>query len=40
MGDDLIKPIKMSVRPSVRPYVRSYIHNQTQCSHKPNSGIC
>ena len=29
------KPGK-NVRPSVRPYV----HNQTQCSHKPNSGIC
>jgi len=20
--------------------VRPYVHNQTQCSHKPNSGIC
>jgi len=22
------------------PSVRPYVHNQTQCSHKPNSGIC
>jgi len=32
-----------NVRPSVRTYlayVRPYVHNQTQCSHKPNSGIC
>jgi len=36
LRDDLINPVKMSVRPSVRPY----IHNQTQCSHKPNSVIC
>jgi len=32
----------MSVRPNVglRPSVRPYVHNQTQYSHKPNSGIC
>jgi len=28
-----------NVRPSVRPSVRPYVHNETQCSHKPNSGI-
>jgi len=28
-----------SVHPSVRKYVHPYVHNQTQCSHKPNSGI-
>jgi len=43
------KPGK-NVRPSIRMYVRTYtyvctsvrpyVHNQTQCSHKPNSGIC
>jgi len=35
----LINPVKC---PSVRTYVRPYVHNQTQCSHKPNSGrpIC
>ena len=39
LRDDVINPVKMSVRPYVRPYVHKY-HNQTQCSHKPNSGIC
>ena len=33
------KPGK-NVRPSVCPSVHPYIRNQTQCSHKPNSGIC
>jgi len=43
------KPGK-NIRPSVHPYVRTsvrtyvhrptYVHNQTQCSHKPNNGIC
>ena len=32
LRDDPINLVKMSVRP--------YVHNQTQCSHKPNSGIC
>jgi len=36
LRDDLINPVKMSVH----PYVRTYVHNQTQCSNKPNSGIC
>jgi len=48
LRDDLINPVKMSVRTYVRPfihtyvrtYVRPYVHNQTQCCHKPNSGIC
>ena len=45
--DDLINPVKMSVRPYVgyvctyvQMSVRPYVHNQTQCSHKPNSEIC
>jgi len=44
LRDDLVNPVKVSVRPSVRTYVRTsvrtYVHNQTLCSHKPNSGIC
>jgi len=25
---------------NVHPSVHTYVHNQIQCSHKPNSGIC
>jgi len=38
--DDLIDPVKMSICMSVCTSVHLYIHNETQCSHKPNSGIC
>jgi len=52
LRDDLIIPVKMSIHMYVRPYVHMsvctylrlsvypYVHNHTQCSHKPNSGIC
>ena len=36
LRDDLINPVKMSIR----EYVHLYVHNETQCSHKLNSGIC
>ena len=38
LREDLINPVKMSVHPLVGQYVRPYVHNQTQCSHKLNSG--
>jgi len=25
---------------NVRTWVRPYVHNETECSQKPNSGIC
>jgi len=39
-GKNVRPSVRPSVRMSVRTYVRTYVHNQTQRSHKPNSGIC
>jgi len=38
LRDDQINQVKMSIREYVHPSVRPYVHNETQCSHKPNSG--
>ena len=38
LRDDIINPVKMSIRPSICPSIRPSIC--PQCSRKPNSGIC
>jgi len=40
LNASLINLVKISVRTFVHTSVCTYVHNETQCSHKPNNGVC